>query len=315
MAKLAPVRRVVIIFIICSLSLSFIAILTKSQTPTAIPTLDPARIPQMPVYSGGLVTGFVLDENGNPVSCAIVTLWQDGPLWQHTKLIYSNGDVNPKASDIYGNSEGLFLFGLVSPGQYVLTAEKEGHVASVNLSVGNDTAQMPFGGTLDIATNNVNITIKGYDVPVLSQVQLSYGGAITGTLLGRYGTRVIGVNVSLWQDGQIVKMPKNPQSSFRRNVSGREVDYLFEHLTPGEYQVMAEYAAPFTSNDSVTVNVSNGLATADIVLSQLYLTPPPTLPPESTLPTPVPSPAPGIAAVLPSIGVAILIMGISRRTR
>ncbi len=38
---------------------------------------------------GAFIHGYVLDEDGNRVPFANITLWQGGQLWQNTKFIYS----------------------------------------------------------------------------------------------------------------------------------------------------------------------------------------------------------------------------------
>lgn len=47
--------------------------------------------------SKGLITGFVIDENGSPVSNAIVTLWQDGQIWKQTNIVIGTSE-NPQKS-------------------------------------------------------------------------------------------------------------------------------------------------------------------------------------------------------------------------
>jgi hypothetical protein len=66
-------------------------------------------IPEQIVMQGandpwGLIMGFVLDENGNPVSNAVVTLWQDGQIWKHTKIVHGTSE-NPQKSGIFNKDK------------------------------------------------------------------------------------------------------------------------------------------------------------------------------------------------------------------
>lgn len=308
--------------------LAFVPLTVQSQEPSPIPTIDPSSLPKLPQMAGSIVRGFVLDEAGNPVPDAVVTLWQDGKIWQHGKMIVTKAD-NPQMSHIFNDEPypqeysltGLFWYGLVGPGQYVLTAEKDGYKGSAAVTVGNDMINNAFGGSFYAVKVMANVTLDGYHVPVLIPEQLSYTGAISGTIVGKYGVRMSGANVSLWRDGQIVKMPKNPQANHIRNVSGREVDYVFEHLAPGRYQVMVEYAAPHVQNESVSVDVGDNATTADIVLMELYLSPPTIIPTPSASPDPVsgpstspaPAPSPGIFALALSTGMAVILVYCRRK--
>jgi hypothetical protein len=227
----------------------------------------PAYIWEGPV-PGGYITGYVLDMEGNPVPGATVSLLQDSQLWNPGKYScfapYPYG-VNPQTTRIaYLDTEGFlqegsFLFGLPVQDEYTLTAEKDGSNGTVRVYVGGDTRVM-----------TVNITLNSYQQPTYSPEQLSYTGAITGNLMTASGMKVRGVNMSLWQDGKLVNMPYNPQSSFERNYSGANVEYLFEHLPPGHYTVMAEYSAGGEYNDTVTLDVGTSPMRVDIVLSQMF---------------------------------------------
>jgi hypothetical protein len=290
----------------------------------------------------GLMTGYVFDEGGNPVSAANVTLWQDGMLWLQSKSVYASS-ANPQTSDIHNGNEGYYLFGVVDPGNYTVRAEKDGHEGSAGLVFGYNSVI-------------INVTLTGYRIPSFSEEQLSYTGAITGTVYDMSGQDMTnGANVSLWQDGQMLKMPGNPQV-------GLGNAYLFEHLAPGRYEVRAvmHYVAVFKDYPAnISVNVSNDVVSADIVLpfsaplkpeptppgwapnssTAASITPkpsliasprspndmnmppslpaesgsPPTPPPIPPLPTPRPSPSPGIAMVVLSLGIGILLVSIIRR--
>jgi hypothetical protein len=305
-AELNIVWRIAMTVLVCSLCLASAFVLAQSQTPTAIPTIDPATMPTIPPTAGSVVKGFVLDSNGNPVPGAVVTLGKDGKIWQHGKITYNKAD-NPQTSYMYSDEPnpqeyaltGLFWYGIVEPGQYIITAEIDGYIGSTNVSVGDELVNDSHTG-FSAPKIMVNVTLEGYRVPALTQEQLSYTGGIAGTLRTYWGYGMIGVNMSLWKKGLLVKMPKNPQASYARDLNGSKIDFLFEHLAPGQYQVVAEYHSPDTYYENVTVNVTDHIESVDIVLSKVLNRH---------------TPSPGIAMVLLSIGIAMLLVGIIRRTR
>lgn len=310
---------------------SSIILSAQSQEATVPPVSVPPSLTEGPV-PGGLIRGIVSDENGNLVSGATVTLWQNGEMWQHGEYEFVPGD-NPKTTNIANNNEGSYVFGFVYPGQYTVTAEKDGYRGSASVFVGNETMHQTVvesGDPADIVM--ANITLVGYYMPTLSPEQLSRTGAIMGTIrsAGTTSVRVADVNVSLWQNGQMVIMPDNPQASSSRDFSGKSVDYLFEHLAPGQYQVRAEYSIPppESYNDTVAVDLGYGTVTADIVLSHVYShpilsTPSPTPPPD-TIPvtsgspsqpstTTEPKPIPAIPGML-VLSVIVLVTCFMHRT-
>jgi hypothetical protein len=235
-----------------SVNLTSMAVYAQSPNASSQPTVSlPAYIWEGPV-PGGYITGYVLDEDGNPVPDATVSLLLDGQLWKPSKYSYPDNRDNPQTTRIaYHDTEGFlqegsFLFGLPIPDEYTLTAEKDGYKGSASVHVGRDTRVI-----------TVNITLSGYRQPTFSPEQLSYTGAIAGEIRGDQGYPV-GANVSLWQDGRMVKMPDNPQSTLKLNYSGQRVDYIFEHLAPGNYTVMAEYWVSGNIFDSKTVSIEVG---------------------------------------------------------
>lgn len=247
------------------------------------------------------INGIVLDRDGNPVPGAEVTLWQDGRVWMEGKRL--SGCTNPQLTypfaESYGHlrNDGEFAFVFVNRGSFVVTAEKNGYKGSAIVYVTEDPSNASFNGSV---SPPVKITLQGYRVPVFSPEQLSYTGAIAGTLRGYYNLRT-SVNVSLWRDGDMVRMPGNPQMSKSRNFYGREVDYLFEHLPQGRYQVVAAYTFGGNFTDNVTVDVGGDVAMADILLSHVIKYPPTIFP----MTTPVPSSTPG-AASFPGFPVIIM---------
>ncbi len=265
--------------------LSSLPSLAQSPNGTVQPGASlPAHLTNVP---GAYIAGYVMDEDGKPVPYANVTLWQDGRLWS-TKyvLVPSN---NPQMSRIaYTNEsgglsflkEGGFLFGFAAPGEYTLTADKDGYKSSsVKVHVGEETISP---SQLESVPHPfmVNITLSGYRVPTLTPGQRANTGAIIGNIKSRYGYGGGGINVSLWRDEILVRLPDNPQTSFRRDYSGKEVDFVFEHLPPGNYTVMATYYAGGRYDETVSVDVGTGTVTADIML--MHEPPPP-------LATPAPS--------------------------
>ncbi len=242
----------------------------------------PAYIREGPV-PGGYITGFVLDENGIPVPGATVSLLQDGQLWRPEKYGYPRlaHGVNPQTTRIaYHDAddflkEGSFLFGLPFPDVYALAAEKDGYKGSASVHIPRELLYPDTNGPVS-STFVVNITLKGYYRPTFSPEQLSYAGAIAGEIRSVPGYHA-GANISLWRDGRMVKMPNNPQSTFDYYYSGHGVDYLFEHLAPGNYTVMAEYHGDGNyGNYSKTVSVDVGTCPmrADMVLPEKVKMPP-----------------------------------------
>ena len=134
----------------------------------------------------------------------------------------------------------------------------------------------------------------------LSPEQLSYKGGVAGTIKTYWGYGFIGANVSLWQNGQLVKMPGNPQSTHARDYNGSKVDYLFEHLAPGQYQIVVEYHSPSRETESIVVNVSDRIEVSDIVLSRVLNRP---------------APFPGVSAVVLAFGTASAFFIILKRRR
>lgn len=242
----------------------------------------PAYIYEGPV-PGGYITGYVLDEDGIPVPDATVSLLQEGQLWQPEKYNYPrfNYGINPQTTRIaYHDTEGFlqegsFLFSLPLPDEYTLAVEKDGYKGSASVYI---PRELLYPDTNDSVPRTfiVNITLKGYHQPTFSPEQLSYTGAIVGEIRSVPGYHA-GANLSLWQDGRMVKMPNNPQSTLDYYYLGKRVDYLFEHLAPGNYTVMAEYRGDgYYGNYSKTVSVDVGTCPmrADMVLPEKIKMPP-----------------------------------------
>lgn len=264
-----------ILFCLGCLSVNLTSMAGYAQSPNSSPqpTVSlPAYIWEGPV-PGGYITGYVLDEGGKPVPGATVSLLQEGQLWQPEKYNYPRlpHGINPQTTRIaYHDAdgflkEGSFLFSLPLPDEYTLTAEKDGYKGSASVHIPHE---LLYQDTRDSVSRvfMVNVTLSGYHPPTFSPEQLSYTGAIVGEIRTVHGYRAVGINVSLWQDGLMVKILNNPQSSMDLNYSGKTIDYVFEHLAPGRYTVRAEYFAGDDFNDTVNVDVGARPMRADIIL-------------------------------------------------
>ncbi len=241
---------------------------------TAVPVPGPGSAPVVM----GSVAGFVVDVDGNPVSNAVVTLWGDGQIVNPSGGFFGN----PQISRLYSLSEspegpmGFFRFDGVYPGQYTVTAEKDGYNGSVTVSVSNDTVhRLSSPADMQVPHNDTmmaNITLNGYHAPVLSAGQLSYAGAVTGIVLDSEGKVLTfgDAKVSLWQNGQMVGRPDNPQYP---DLSGdRPRGFLFGHLPPGRYEVRANVTdiTWATHRANVTVDVGNSTVIANITLENYF---------------------------------------------
>lgn len=293
-------KYVILIILICAgcFSISFSPILALAQSSSVSPpTVSlPAYIYEGPI-PGGYIIGYVLDEDGNPVPEATVSLLLDGQLWDPEKYNYPESDRNPQLTRVaYYNTdellhEGGFLFGLPMPDNYTLEAEKGGYKGSAVVHVPRELlykdTTVPFSKVI-----TVNITLKGLLQATFSPEQLAYTGAVVGNItnLRRYHTEIR--NISLLQDGRLVPLPNNPQDARQRHYAGQTVNYIFEHLAPGHYTVIVEYdtfhpMGPPMYNDTVTADVSTGTTTANLELSHVAHDPP-----EPIIPTPVDIPIP-----------------------
>lgn len=282
------VGQIVIICMAClGVYLLSLPTFAQSSDATVQPGASiPAHLTNIPT---AYITGYVLDEDGKPVPHATVSLWQDGQLWS-TKYLLSPSD-NPQMSRIaYTNEsgslgslkEGGFLFGFAYPGDYILTAEKDGYNgSSMGIHVGEDTISSSHLESIPHPVM-VNITLKGYHVPTLTPSQRANTGGIIGSIGSQYGHGA--GDVSLWRDGQLVRLPDNPQKSFVRDYAGKEVDYVFEHLPAGHYTVKVVYhAGPIDEEETFPVDVGTSIVTADITLTKM--------PPRPQLATYVPDPS------------------------
>ena len=281
-----------------------------------------------------MIVGYVVDETGNQVPGTTVTLWTDGHLWQHGKYTRVWSNINPGVTDIDNaegsNDVGYFLFGFVDPGQYSITAEKDGFSGKANVTISNDTLRdwvtPDFNNPSKIP---VNVTLTGYFVPQYSSLELVYTGAITGKTYDKKFNSIPHVTVSLWQNDTLVKIPKNPQRSSKGNWTNDGI-YLFEHIAPGQYQIIVEASdsASRVYKNNTWVIVSNTTVKADLgiidfpmnYLPTNLLTPHPSVTAVATQnPTETPTPTPSPAAlspilVLPAIFLAAIIVGRLRKS-
>jgi hypothetical protein len=310
---------VILINFICitCLGVSFLSITALAQVSNTMtqPVVSlPPDLTAGPVQ-GGHVIGYVFDADGNPVPGATVTLWQDGQIWNTTNIIWGFC-TNPQTTNIYNEvtdgylTEGAFNFGLLYPGDYSLTAEKDGYSGkSASFRIGNETMRKTILDPMPPATV-MNITLSNYHVPTYTPEQLSYTGAIAGTIREESGGYTELAKVSLWQDGHLVDIPHNPQEELTHNFSGRSVDYTFEHLAPGHYTVMAEYSTMrlvgnTIGNDTISVDVGTDTVMADI--SSQFFFPHPSWPPDQIDSSVSPSTESKPAPALPWIAVFLVI--------
>ncbi len=316
-----------IMFFLSCLSIGFpsMAGYARSSGASSQPSVSlPAYIYEGPI-PGGYITGYVLDEDGVPVPGATVSLLQKGQLWQPEKYNYPrfNYGINPQTTRIaYHDTggflqEGSFLFSLPLPDEYTLAAEKDGYEGSANVYIPHELLYRDTNDSVP-RTFTTNITLKGYLQPAFSPEQLSYTGAIVGEIRSVPGYHA-GANVSLWRDGRMVQIPNNPQSTFDYYYLGKRVDYLFEHLAPGNYTVLAEYHGDGNYGNyskTVSVDVDTYSMRADMVLPEKIKMPPYGWPTIKFTPTigvfsasdTRPTPAPSVLFILLSIGVVGFLM-------
>lgn len=221
----------------------------------------------------GYITGYVLNEEGRPVEGAIVSVLQDGQLWRFDMYGYYPGKSNyqtrnPDWTRIgYDDDEGFvkaggFMFGLPIPDTYTIVAEKDGYTGSATVRVGSEILNMSDRSNRSIT---LNITLKGYHKQSLfSAKRLSYTGAIVGDIWNDTGGKTA-ARISIYQDGQLLDEPYNPQFAIGRNGSGKHIDYRFMHLAPGHYTVIVDSPE---GNGTVSVDVGTDIMRADIVVSK-----------------------------------------------
>jgi hypothetical protein len=269
---------------VASLSFLFCSVYAISQVTTPVPGIT-IPINSNNGFVGSTIEGHVLDANGQPVPNAVITLWYNGQIANP-----SGGSVgNPQISRLYSYNTnysgdvGFFNFIVYDTGQFTLTAQIDGYNSSTGVFVSNDSPGI---------TNIVNITMSGYRVPVLSEEQLAYTGGVTGVVLDNSGIVLNGINVSLWQNDQLVSIPSNPQIA---SLDGNR--FLFTNLSPGHYELFANTMStslPPSYVDDAYVDVYNSTVTMNITMhnyTYLNMNPPSTPPDFTPPPSPCPSPS------------------------
>lgn len=272
----------------------------NGQTPPITPPI-PFGAPGSALAVCGGIHGFVLDVNGIPVSGANVTLWIDGKLadYPHDTPIFSEV-YDPNSPE----TEGSYEYYGVYPGNYTVIAEKDGYKGTALANVSNDTIHKTLN-EVNASTDTIiaNITIKGYHAPSVNTSAGAYGGAITGVALDQNDKIIPRAEITLLQDGQAVKMPKNPQHADYKGT------YVFQNVTPGEYQIVADVQEGMLYKSSpVSVDVDNSTVVANITI-QDYAYQPPGLPMPTATPYPTQNTSP--ATPFPGITVIMLAMAIS----
>lgn len=298
--------------------ISTLIVLAQSASPTPQPVISlPAHMTEGPV-PGAIICGYVFDEDGKPIPNVPVTLWQDDHRWAPDKYELAGGTDNPHMTNIPHEVtsnmfyEGSFIFGSIYPGEYTLTAEEAGYKSGpVIIRVVNETMMDTILGNMIYIM--ANVTINGYHVPKFTQEQLSYNGAIAGTIRGTSGSNVTQANVSLWEDGQMVDMPGNPQASSATNFSGRTVDYAFDHLAPGHYTILVQYYRYDNYTDTSSVDVGNETVMADIISRQVMpSTPTPISTPDASS-TPEAKPTPALSGFFTFLVISFIIYCIGNK--
>lgn len=271
-----------------------ICFLTVSLMPIAVQAVTPVPTRPAITYNGidydmyfdsevtpiermdppdGYIAGYVLNEEGRPVEGAMVSLLQNGQLWSPDKYGFFPGMSNYQTRNPdwtrrgYEDDEGFvkaggFLFSLPISDAYTIVAEKDGYTGSATVIVGPE-----IRNTSDLVARiiTVNITLTGYHKQSLySSKKLSYTGAIVGDIWDASGGKTA-ARISLYQDGQLMDEPYNPQFAFGRNGSSKHIDYRFLHLAPGPYTVNVDSPQ---GNGTVSVNVGTDIMRADVVVSK-----------------------------------------------
>ncbi len=276
-----------------------------AQTPSSTALMTPVipfGAPGSAPAVCGAINGLVLDINGIPVSGANVTLWKNGLLavdtsnWITTSEIYNPNDAS---------NEGSFTFYGVYPGNYTVRAEKDGYVGETLANVSNDTIHHTIAEiNASSDTVNADIILQGYRAPVFDTARNVYGGGISGVAFDQVGTIIPVAEITLMQNGQIVRMPKNPQHTQYNGT------YIFDHIAPGQYQLTAEIEGHKSS--PITVEVNNSTVVANMTVQDYAYAPPGIPAPTSSAmstqyPSPsqaVPTPFPGLSAILLTIAIS-----------
>jgi hypothetical protein len=322
---------IIIIAALLFLGLCFISLTALAQSPATpspspfpdntyiVPGTAPTSVP------GTMIEGLVLDQDGNPVPNATVTLLLDGEKWHKYPFAYGRGGTNPQATFIYddnsGSAEGagVYYFGYVDPGNYTVVAAKDGYKGFATVNASKDSLMGAY---------TVNVILDGYHERSFSTKELALTGGITGVIQANdsaeQGRILSHVYVTLWQDGQLVDTPKNPQNSGNGMITQTTGNYLFEHLAPGYYDVMVETIDLAGVNHNMTKSTTVGRNVVNVsflLTGMIFLTNPSLLPPtatpgpamvisESPLPTQTrsgtPAPFPGLTIILTALGIAAL---------
>jgi hypothetical protein len=273
---------------------------TNGQTPSVTPAIPFGAPGSAPAVCGG-IRGFVLDVNGMPVSDANVTLWIDGKLadYPHDTPIFSKV-YDPNSPE----TEGSYEYYGVYPGNYTVIAKKDGYKGTALASVSNDTVHKTLNEVNEsMDTIIANITLQDYHAPSINPSASAYRGVITGVALDQNNRIIPRAEIILLQDGQAIKIPKNPQYA---DYNGT---YIFQNITPGEYQIIADIQEGMLHKSSpVSVDVNNSTVVANITI-QDYAYQPPGLPVPTDTPYPTQSTRP--TTPFPGIFTIMLAMAIS----
>lgn len=164
-----------------------------------LPQDDPTTIVMLPAAS---VTGVVLDVDDAPVAGAQVTLELD--VASRIEFQMSGG-----APSVMTDADGRFELGELSPGSLSLIARREGRAGSEPVPVELVAGQV---------TENVTLRLR-------------VGGALTGELFGKDGEP---------DEGKMITVQRVPDYSQQHiGTTDAAGSFQFEHLEPGQWQVVA----------------------------------------------------------------------------
>ncbi len=195
--------------------------------------------------------------------------------------ILAGGDTSVITAQLYQDGAPAHISGIVV--YFDQSDASKGDLQSSSVSTDTNGAATTYYTS---KANDGSTSIRAYitssqDGSILAQdnVQLSIviSGSISGIIEDSKGNLIPYANVSLWQNGQLVRIPENPQQS----GDGRGIalgSYNYYRVPLGQYTVTAEKEG---HKLSVSINLVGNGVTADIALSDYTYNAPAT-------PTPTP---------------------------
>ena len=239
----------------------------SSQTPSI--TVQPSNNANL-----GTITGYVLDQNKEQIPMVRVTLWQNGQIVNipNNPQITSDGSVGENSVSALN-----FTFDNVPMGNYVISAEKEGHTGFTNIDLnsnyGYPVILIPFYSYILLGDFNPNPTLEpSWNQPPVYQEEYSTGYVINGVSCGILVGRAVdsndngipNANITLWQNGVPLNIPENPQLTNDGRTAAVGM-FAFYQVPFGDYILSVNKGETTTQ---VNVNVNSGTVyTGNIVLS------------------------------------------------